>query len=97
MDVLDGRHARIGVCLVLAEETHTDVDLLDSVFPAGPELEIFRPGEIVAALLVAPVVGRVLPGNADPGADLADEVHLDAGFAFVGVAGMVAVHGQRLD
>ena len=62
--------------------------------PRAQTSRYFAPVRFVAAFLVAPVVGGVLPGDAHPGADLADEAHLDAGLAFMGVAGMVAVQGQ---
>ena len=48
------------------EETDADADRLDAELSAGPELQVRGAGEIVAAVLVAPVVGRILPGNADP-------------------------------
>mgnify|MGYP001812367323 CR=1 FL=1 len=95
-DTLDAGLARIRMRLVRPEQAHTDVEALATVFSPGPQFELPRAGEVMATGHVAPVVGRVLPGDADPGADLSRITQLDTRPALVGVVGMLAVKGQQV-
>ena len=84
-EALDEGLARIGVSLVLFQQSDSDIKALATVFSAGPQPQLCRAGEVMAAFLFAPFVGGMLPGNPDPAADITDIAQLDAGPALVRV------------
>ena len=86
---------RVVVLLVRAQEAHAEVDLLPAFLAAGPEGQLLRAGQVEAARLVAPIIGRMLPGHAHPHAGLVVG-ELEAGLAAVGRFGAFGVHGQRV-
>ena len=82
---LDEGLARIGVRLVIIQQSNADIKALATVFSAGPQPQLGRVAEVMAAFLFAPFVAGVLPGNPDPAADITDIAQLDTGTALVWV------------
>ena len=83
----------VGISPRTIEQADTERDLFAAVLAARPHFELRGAGEVKTAILVAPVVGRVLPGHADP-AEFARVAHAYRMFPFVHMFGGVAVQRQ---